>query len=96
MLFRLVFGSFPFVVFILLAWTFLSPGYLGTRGRAIGLAALLLCAAKFMCFAALGGKRGDFPAAEQLAGEVLSIPIYPESTTAMRQEVVGAIAAFMK
>ena len=55
MLFRLVFGSFPFVVFILLAWTFLSPGYLGTRGRAIGLAALLLCAAKFMCFAALGG-----------------------------------------
>ena len=48
------------------------------------------------CFAALGGKRGDFPAAEQLAGEVLSIPIYPESTTAMRQEVVGAIAAFMK
>jgi len=48
------------------------------------------------CFAELGGKRGDCPVAEQLAQEVLSIPIYAESTSEMRQEVAGAIAGFMK
>ncbi len=48
------------------------------------------------CFAELGGKRGDCPVAEQLAQEVLSIPIYAELTSEMRQEVAGAIAGFMK
>lgn len=44
------------------------------------------------CFAHL--PRVDLPVAEQLAGEVLSIPTFPELTTAERTVVVGAIEQF--
>lgn len=46
------------------------------------------------CFASLGYRKGDFPIAEQLAGQVLSIPIYPELSLEQKQYVVDAIHAF--
>ena len=48
------------------------------------------------CFAYLGGKKGDCPESEKVALEILSLPIYPESTDDQRREVVSAIADFMK
>lgn len=39
----------------------------------------------------LGWQRGDFPIAEQLAGEVLSLPIGPHISTEQRERVVEAI-----
>ncbi len=47
------------------------------------------------CFAELGGKPGDCPVSERISGEILALPIYPESTSEMRREVVQAIAEFM-
>jgi len=46
------------------------------------------------CFAYLGYKEGACPEAERAAGEVLSLPIYPELTSAQLDEVVGVIRAF--
>jgi len=43
-------------------------------------------------FAHLGYKPGDFPASEQAAAEVLSIPIYPEMTDAQVDQVIDAVA----
>ena len=40
------------------------------------------------CFAHLGGKRGDCPAAEQACQEVLALPIYPE----LEQEHIAYVA----
>lgn len=37
---------------------------------------------------------GPFPAAESLAGDVLSLPIFPELTEEQRERVVAALAAF--
>ncbi len=47
------------------------------------------------CFAELGGKAGDYPVSEKISCEILALPIYPESTSEMRREVVNAIAEFM-
>jgi dTDP-4-amino-4,6-dideoxygalactose transaminase len=39
----------------------------------------------------LGGRPGQLPITERLAGEVLSLPLYPELTEAEVEQVVGAI-----
>ncbi len=46
------------------------------------------------CFAGLGYQAGDFPAAEQAAGEVLALPVYPELSAAQRERVLEAIKGF--
>jgi dTDP-4-amino-4,6-dideoxygalactose transaminase len=46
------------------------------------------------CFAYLGYREGQCPAAEQAARDVLSLPVYPELTAAQRDEVVAAVRGF--
>jgi dTDP-4-amino-4,6-dideoxygalactose transaminase len=48
------------------------------------------------CFAFLGYGTGDLPQTEKAAGEVLSLPIYPELTAEMQAYVVEQIAAFYR
>lgn len=45
-------------------------------------------------FAYLGYKKGDFPESERAAGEVLSLPIYPELSEQQVEEVIKGIADF--
>jgi dTDP-4-amino-4,6-dideoxygalactose transaminase len=42
-------------------------------------------------FADLGYVAGQFPKSEQAAGEVLSLPMFPELTVLQREEVAAAI-----
>jgi dTDP-4-amino-4,6-dideoxygalactose transaminase len=44
-------------------------------------------------FAWLGHRRGEFPAAEAAAGELLSLPLFPQITPAQQEQVVTALAA---
>lgn len=46
------------------------------------------------CFAYLGYRPGSCPEAERAAGEVLSLPVYPELSADQRDEVVGAVRSF--
>jgi dTDP-4-amino-4,6-dideoxygalactose transaminase len=46
------------------------------------------------CFAYLGYREGQFPVSEQAAREVLSLPVYPELTSAQLDEVIGTVRAF--
>ncbi|MGE0884209.1 MAG: DegT/DnrJ/EryC1/StrS family aminotransferase [Blastocatellales bacterium] len=46
------------------------------------------------CFAFLDYKTGDLPVTEEAAKECLSLPIYPEMTTAQQDYVVESIARF--
>jgi dTDP-4-amino-4,6-dideoxygalactose transaminase len=48
------------------------------------------------CYASLGYRPDDFPWAHRLAGEVLSLPVYPELPEAHLREVVAAIAEFLR
>ncbi|MFL5582186.1 MAG: DegT/DnrJ/EryC1/StrS family aminotransferase [Gemmatimonadaceae bacterium] len=46
------------------------------------------------CFAYLDYKAGSCPEAERAAGEAISLPVFPELTTAQRDEVVDAVRSF--
>ncbi len=46
------------------------------------------------CFEYLGYTRGAFPESEKAAGEVISLPIYPELTNSQLDEVTGAVKEF--
>ena len=48
------------------------------------------------CFAYLGHRPGDFPVAHRLAGEVLSLPVYPELGPEAIDEVCRAIEEFFR
>lgn len=48
------------------------------------------------CFSHLGYKKGDFPVSEELAEKCVSLPIYPEITSAQIDYVVKSIKAFYK
>lgn len=47
------------------------------------------------CFASVGQTDADLPVSARLAGEVLSIPIFPELTTAQQDEVISAVQEFL-
>lgn len=47
------------------------------------------------CFAARGQTDADLPVSARLAGEVLSLPIFPELTEAQLDEVIAAVTAFL-
>jgi dTDP-4-amino-4,6-dideoxygalactose transaminase len=48
------------------------------------------------CFAHLGYRAGRLPVSEQAAGEVLSLPVYPELTADQLDHVCGAIREFYR
>jgi len=48
------------------------------------------------CFSHLGYQRGQLPEAERAAGEVLSLPIYPELAPTQLDQVVDAIRGFYR
>jgi len=48
------------------------------------------------CFANLGYKPDDFPWAHRLAGEVMSLPIYPEIPAEQIEQVCAVIAEFLR
>jgi dTDP-4-amino-4,6-dideoxygalactose transaminase len=48
------------------------------------------------CLRYLGYKKGDFPASEHAAGEVLALPIYPELTADQQRRVIQSCAGFLR
>jgi dTDP-4-amino-4,6-dideoxygalactose transaminase len=48
------------------------------------------------CYKDLGYKKGDLPVAEEAAGSVLSLPIYPELTAEQKNYIVEKIAGFYR
>ncbi len=48
------------------------------------------------CFASLGYKKGDIPATDMVADQVLSLPIFPAIEAAEQQRVVDCIAGYMR
>lgn len=65
------------------------------KERGIGSAVYYpICLHQQPCFSSLGFKEGQFPESERAAKEVLSLPVYPEMTEAMRAEVARAILGF--
>jgi dTDP-4-amino-4,6-dideoxygalactose transaminase len=48
------------------------------------------------CFASLGGKPDDCPWAHRLAGEVVSLPVYPELPVEQIEQVCAVISEFLR
>ena len=48
------------------------------------------------CFSYLKYRAGQFPVAEKAAAEVLSLPVFPELTTAQQDEVVNSVRTFYR
>ncbi len=46
-------------------------------------------------YTALGHKKGDFPVAEQVAAEVLSLPMYPQLRGDQQVRVVSELKKFL-
>jgi dTDP-4-amino-4,6-dideoxygalactose transaminase len=42
-------------------------------------------------FSSLGHAPGDFPVTERIAGELLSLPLFPEITASQQERVVAAV-----
>ena len=65
------------------------------RERGIGSAIYYpICLHEQPCFKDLGYRAGQLPESERASQEVLSLPVYPEMTATMREEVAGAILGF--
>ena len=65
------------------------------RAQGIGCAVYYpICLHQQPCFLDLGYREGQLPESELAALEVLSLPVYPEMTEAMRDQVAQAILAF--
>jgi dTDP-4-amino-4,6-dideoxygalactose transaminase len=65
------------------------------RGLGIGCAVYYpICLHEQPCFQDLGYKAGSLPESELAAKEVLSLPVYPEMTPAMLEEVAQALLGF--
>ena len=48
------------------------------------------------CFSSLGYKHGAFPHSEHAAENSVALPVYPELTTAMQDQVITMIQAFYR
>jgi dTDP-4-amino-4,6-dideoxygalactose transaminase len=48
------------------------------------------------CLRHLGYHKGDFPASENAAGQVLALPIYPELTAEQQRRVIQTCAGFLR
>ena len=48
------------------------------------------------CFAYLGYEKGSIPESERAAGEVLSLPVFPELTRAQLDEVVDGVRSYFR
>jgi dTDP-4-amino-4,6-dideoxygalactose transaminase len=48
------------------------------------------------CLRYLDYRKGDFPASESAAGQVLALPIYPELTADQQRRVIQSCAAFLR
>lgn len=67
------------------------------KGLGIGCAVYYpICLHEQPCFKDLGYKKGQLPESERAAQEVLSLPVYPEMTEAMREEVAQGLIGFFK
>jgi UDP-2-acetamido-2-deoxy-ribo-hexuluronate aminotransferase len=54
------------------------------------------CVHEQPAFASLGHRRGDFPVAERVAGEILCLPMHPFIQPAEQEQVAAAIAAAVR
>ena len=67
------------------------------KGLGIGCAIYYpICLHEQPCFKDLGYRKGQLPESELAAQEALSLPVYPEMTGAMLEEVAQALTGFFK